>query len=584
MAYDKLKTENYAIFQGINTKSSPYINGPQECLSIENMDFMQPGSLTKRWGSTAYISATVSGRIASGIEFQKLDGQSYIIVNANTNLYYVTNSYNTITTGLLNNGLFDFVPFVDRVFAANGQDFLKIAGQTAAFYGVPQPPMPTGFSSVDSVAAGLVPGTYLFSYAYVDDIGQVGQASSQIAISLGNTTATVYLTGITSIAGYGVTSFVSYRTASQPGDLTSLQFATTILDSPTVLRIPVVLDPGPQIANDAPRLTLVPKYLEIYNNQLFMAGFSQALSTIYWSEIGQPELVQPESFAEVRTNDGDRITGLQSSFQSLFITKERSFHRLSGDDPSNFLLAEISDQYGCISNRAMVTYESRLWFLDTKGIVEYDGANPRIISNPVEPIFTRMNVAAARENAVGLHHRVKNQVEFYIPIDGATMNNCVVVYDYLTSGWTTYRGLNISSVWLARGALNERSVMFGGYTGNIFYFDKRLYGDNGADINCEVKGPFVSPIGQTTEKQFRRLWSNINVVGTSHAISVNMYANYGATTVVATREFNQGATFQDRIDFGVPARSMSFEWTHTSASLPFRLDGYGVAYRFQRDV
>lgn len=589
MAYDKLKTESYALLKGINSKASPYINGPQEFLDIQNMDFFQPGSLTKRWGTTLYINATVAGRIASGVEFEKLNGASFMFVNANTNLYYLTSGFNSVATGLLNNGLFDFVPFVDRMFAANGQDFLKIAGQTSALYGVPQPPFPTGISLLYGTT-GLPAGQYLFSYAYMDDLAYIGQAATPILAIATTFVVNATILGVTLRAGYGITALVGYRSGDITGGgddtLLGVSLSYVLGSGATTALIPAagLVNPSTETANVEPGLTLIPRYLEIYNNQLMKAGFSQALSTVYWSEIGQPEAVLPESFAEVRTNDGDRITGLKSSFQSLFITKERSFHRLSGDDPSNFLLSEISDQYGCISNRAMVTYESFLWFLDTKGIVEFDGSSPRMISNPVEPIFMRMNLSAARENASAIHNKEKNQVEFYIPIDGSTMLNCTVVYDYLAQAWTTYKGLNVSSIWMGMGTLGQRGLLFGGYTGNVFNYDKNLYSDNGSGITCVVKSSFDSKIAQTTEAQFRRLYTNVNNVGSSQFINVNMYANYNATTIIKSASFIQGASFQTRIEFGVPARAMAFEWLHASSSLPFRLDGYGVVYRFQRDI
>jgi hypothetical protein len=118
---------------------------------------------------------------------------------------------------------------------------------------------------------------------------------------------------------------------------------------------------------------MAPKYMEIYNNQLFMAGFSGFLSTAYWSEIGEPEGVDPTFNAEFRTNDGDQIRGLKTYEGSLIVAKERSFHRIVGDNPSNFLLQEISDQYGCVSNRTMITFENNLLFLDPKGVVQYTG-------------------------------------------------------------------------------------------------------------------------------------------------------------------------------------------------------------------
>ena len=84
-----------------------------------------------------------------------------------------------------------------------------------------------------------------------------------------------------------------------------------------------------------------------------------------------------------------------------------------------------------MSNRAIAEYDNNLVFLDEKGVVMYNGANWQIISQPVESTFRRMNLSAALEKAVAIHYNLWNQIWFGIPVDGSTVNNLTVVYDYL---------------------------------------------------------------------------------------------------------------------------------------------------------
>jgi hypothetical protein len=329
---------------------------------------------------------------------------------------------------------------------------------------------------------------------------------------------------------------------------------------------------------------LAPKYVELYNNQLFMAGFSSLPSTVYWSEIGEPEAIDPTYFAEFRTNDGDVIRALKAYQSDLIVLKERSVHRLVGDNPSNFLTQQVSDQYGCVSNRAAITFENYLWFLDPKGIVEYNGANIQIVSNKIEPTFTSMNVAAARENACGIHFRQQNEVWFAIPTNGATYNNTIVVYDYLAQAWTTYKGVDASSVAIIGSYIQQKTPFIGGYSGNIFHFGASFFADNGNGFSCVAQSRFICPMGESTEEQYRRLFLNINPIsGVTQPININLRTNYNQDTIVSQRTMYQNP-FQSRIDFGIPARSLSIEFSHFSASLPFRLDGFTIESRFQRDV
>lgn len=349
-----------------------------------------------------------------------------------------------------------------------------------------------------------------------------------------------------------------------------------------------------------------PRYLEIYNNQLFVAGTKGGIvtysdfgnetgryiyppttdvlnqSTILWSDIGAPTQFSPENFAEVRTSDGDRITGLKAYAGSLIITKERSFHRLSGSDPTNFLLQEVSAQYGCLSNQAMVVWENKLWFLDQKGICEYNGANIQIVSNKVQPIFDAMNIAAAREFACAIHYKQQNEVWFAIPTDGASYNNTIVVFDYLTNVWTVYKGLNPSAMFNADGVLSYHRPFLTGYTGSLRYMDPALYSDAGAGITCQIETRFLADSGQTTERQYRRFYLNVDPAGTSQAISVDFRTNFGSSIMLSRTMYQ--SPFQSRIDFGLSARSIQAIISHYSATLPFKVNGFSFESRYQRAV
>lgn len=589
MAEPKMKSEQVELIGGINSKASPYVNGPMECRDLTNLNFMVPGALSKRWGSALYLGATVSGRITGGIEFERLSGASYLLVSANTNLYSVSNIWSPIRTGLLNGALTDFAPLVNRMFIANGSEFFKTDGQSlASFYSLPPGVSHSGlFATLGSFTGGLS-GTFQVSYGYINDRGYVGPALIPgFSIFLnGISFGSIVLSGLTGPAGYGISAIVPYITSPDGVDFagsTIIPFGSTNtftfeINHTTLSRV-TDGDPAPEFL----WFTLAPKYLEIYNNQLFSAGFSGLPSTAFWSEVGEPEGVLPESNAEFRTNDGDVLTGMRTYNGSLIVTKQRSFHRLTGDDPTNFLLQEISDQYGCLSNRAMVVWENILWFLDPKGICQYDGANVSIVSNKVEPIFQAMNAQAARENAIGFHFREANEVWFCIPINGSDHNNCIVVFDYLTKAWTKYLGIDASSLFIAKSGLDKRVPFYGGYTGTLSYFGSTIRNDNGNGITCVMDPYFLTARGKTTENMYRRFYLDVNpVLGFTQPMTVNFRTNYGST-VQLTRTMYQ-SPFQSRIDFGLAARSIQGEVIHSSASLPLQINGFTFESRLQREV
>lgn len=578
MAYEKVKTETYELLGGINTKVSQYVNGPEEFRDLSNLNFRTPGSLTKRDGTTLYLGATVIGRVTGGIEFERLDGSSYMVVAANTNLYTITSSFNPIRTGLANGALFDFTVFVDRLFAANGTDWFKTDGTNSSFFGLP-PGITGGFGATASLGGSLPAGTYLVSYGYRNDIGTLGPASPGVTVVLGTSSFAITYYGMTTPTGFGISNIALYRSVAGNIDM----FGTTFVAFSATTAIDPGYPLGVTLAPDSLYFTTAPKYMEIYNNQLMVAGFTSAQSTLYWSEIGQPENIDPAFNAEFRTNDGDRITGLKSYAGSCLVFKNKSFHRYTGDNPSDPLLQEISDQYGAISNRAIVVFENMCWFLDTKGVVQYNGANIDVVSNKIEPIINSMNQSAAADNAWALHVRKYNELWFGIPINGATMINCIIVYDYVAQAWTKYEGLNLSSAWLGKGFLGEKSVIYGGYTGNVFNFGASLTGDNGAGITCLFDSKFYAVSGQTTERMYRRFYLDLApIFGVTSALTCNFRVNYGTSVLLSETMYQN--PFQSRIDFGLSGRAIQAEVSHYSATLPLMINGFTFESRFQRAV
>jgi len=579
MPEPKIKSENYANLGGINTKVSEYITGEFQFLDLKNFTFERPGSLTKRTGFTQFVGATVTGRFTGVYEFEKLDGSSYVIAAANTNAYDVTaGSFNPIKTGLTQNAVFDFETYVDRLFATNGSQFFKYDGANVTEFSLPRPDAaPVGFTlGVTGTVSGFT-GIYQYAIGYKNDIGYFGPVSPED--SLGVSGQATVLSGFTTPAGFGISSIVIYRTGPNQGDLFLLDEisagSSLYVDNNSATLTT-------QAANDNLFFTLVPKYLELYNNQMFFAGASSQLSTVYFSDIGIPESIRPEYFFEVRTNDGDRITGMESYKGFLLIFKERSCHVLSGDNPDNFLLREISDQYGCISNRSIVTFEDRCFFLDRKGVVEYNGANIRVVSNAVEQDFLRINLAAARENATAIHNRLRNEVWFSIPVDGSEENNLTLVYDYVVNAWTTFEGFSVSSITTARSRFDRETVLFGGYSGALFNFGASIFGDNGNGFTALLKTRFIKPLGNSTTEQFRRLYVDQDpIMGVSSPFQVEFFKDYDEVAILE-RDMSQ-TEFQSRIDYGIPAKALSFQISNSS-TLPIRVNGFTVESRLQRRV
>jgi len=572
----KAKLEEYALLGGINTKASEYATGPQEMLDLQNLNFSKPGALTKRDGSTLYLGATVIGKVTGLTEYEKFDGSSFVIASANTNLYKVDSTWNTIKTGIKNDTNCDFQTFNNTLFVANGTDFFKFNGTSDSLFSLP-PGMNLGVTT--AVGGSLAGGTYFISYGYQNNAGYFGPTGNTQIVSIsGGTFLSIQYLGLTLPSGYGISALAFYRTAAGSPNLfrtfTTGQTTSVIDSGATALSA----NPSPPYIH----FTFAPKYLSLYNNQLMMSGMSSALSTVFFSDIGEPEGVRPENNFEVRTEDGDEITGTLPYNGTLLVFKKRSFHKLTGDNPQNFSLGEVSNQYGCISNRAMLVWNDQAWFLDSKGIMQWNGANIECVSNKIEPIMLRMNVDAAFQQATAVHDRLNNQVKFSFPVDGAQTNTMTVVYDYLADSWTTELGYSPSVSAMIRGSKSKPVHFYGGYTGTLHAFDPSLLGDNGNGMTCLMKTRFYNAGSNSIEKQFRRLFLDTPAVSASAPITINIRQDYGSSIVVNRTMYQ--APFQSRIDFGIMAKAISVEISNSNNDKDLQINGFTIESREQRRV
>lgn len=632
MPQDKRRQTSYRINKGVNQKSSQYTLGEEQVHDLYNMDFNKPNALSKRPGFTNMVTANTSGPVNGLFEFERLGGASYMMVGTDTAMFQLSGgSLSPIATGYSNNQPFDFVAFTDRAFFTNGQTMTNWNGSSLFQYMLPAPnsfslnygagTASNGLTTFGLLAIGNTSMITVQRFTYTRHDGYEGpHVGDQVIDVKGNHTGGtlgVYPPGITSPPNV---SYINFYMAINLSDLsfggleddliralTGFSYNASLLPAipNTAFRFITTYPLGTTFALIAPNAfvfnslvdirrplrtfafdftaTYTPRYIEISQNRLFMSGFSTAPSVVFFSEIGEPEKVAPESFFEVRTDDSDIITGQVDFQDNMLFFKRNSFHRLVGDSADNYSLQTLSTEYGCLSNKAIAEYNNILLFLDEKGIVEYNGSNWNVISHTVEPVLRRMNITAARETAVAIHYDFRNQVWFGIPVDGSTRNNMTIVYDYLLNAWTFFDGFQPASFAMAKRELTIDRLWFGDYSGNVHHFSPSFYGDNGQAITCIIDTKFDSPDGANIQNMFRRLFVDTNkVTGVTGAIDVEVYRDYDRTTQ-ATFTIYQNQ-FQTRKDFGVQGKSVAFKMTHKSASLPFDFYGYTVQRKYLREV
>jgi hypothetical protein len=331
-----------------------------------------------------------------------------------------------------------------------------------------------------------------------------------------------------------------------------------------------------------------PQFIEAYQNRLFCAGFSAAPSLVHYSESGEPEGYAADANFEVRTNDSDVITCMRAYQTRLYIFKLNSFHSLFGDNPNNFYLQEISNIYGCLNNRSSLIFNNTLIFLDRKGVMDFEGSQVSCISTKVQSFFDNMDYDAATVNSCMIHDKLRNQILVAIPcklfpLDSQKNNNVTIVYDYVSNAWTTHRGYNPTAFAIAKGYSQTKSVFYGNSSGMINWQGPSFLTDNGVGFTLKMETRFVHDMGDSTQKQYRRLYLNSNYSGTTLVFQADFLQDYGTSTVYsATIYLSQ---FQNRIDYGISCKSIAFVlYNINNSGSPLALFGFTLESRLQRRV
>lgn len=328
--------------------------------------------------------------------------------------------------------------------------------------------------------------------------------------------------------------------------------------------------------------TMAPRYIETYNNMLFMSGFSGSPSTVWNSDVDDADTVQSDSFFEIRTSgNGEVITGMKTYQGSLYIFKPNSIHILTGTTPDDLSLQDANLEYGCLSNQAIATFDNKLWFMDSKGICEFNGNNVSIVS---EKIAVYLN-ACDKTTARFYHLKKYNQV--WCIVKNTTLNQYKnFVYDYLLDAWTIYDNFDITGGSnLFTNGRNEYELHFYGNNQSLIpkfnSFNSSLFTDDGFGITHLIKTKFHKRLGDSTQEMWRRFYLNNSVEGSTLGVTLNFYPDYGSS-IYLTR--TMGLTmFQSRIDYGISAKSLSVEIL-MKATTPVRINGYTIESRFLRPV
>lgn len=192
---------------------------------------------------------------------------------------------------------------------------------------------------------------------------------------------------------------------------------------------------------------------------------------------------------KIASGGADYIVGVQPFAEdNLVVFARNSIHLIRGvgADLANVSVQEITREVGAVARKSIVQVGNQILFLSDNGVYSVnfeDLYNLRgatlPLSEAINPVIKLINRSYA-SGSVGVYH--DNRYYLAVPLDSSTVNNTILIYNFLNQGWESVDVVNDSRwnitgfVRSGAGTTNRLHVI--SKDGGIHMIDEATAGNN----------------------------------------------------------------------------------------------------------
>jgi hypothetical protein len=241
-------------------------------------------------------------------------------------------------------------------------------------------------------------------------------------------------------------------------------------------------------------------------------------SRVRWSHPGVYDRWREDDYIDVEVGkNGDEITALVPFRDHLLVFKNRSVHAIYGDNPDNFAVVNLSNEFGAVSQEAVAVSPFGVFFFDRAGgLWAWDGSTFRWPFTPMASLLRDGVIPPDRRNEVAVGW-VENRVWVGVPWRGvSTQRGRTLVYDPAVGrqgAWTMYSlgfgpfaslRRTDSALLFVAGCSGSKMLQALEGPGDV---DEMTVDGNGDPVATPIRGSFRTPwveAGVGADKQWKR--------------------------------------------------------------------------------
>ena len=346
---------------------------------------------------------------------------------------------------------------------------------------------------------------------------------------------------------------------------------------------------------DAPS---APKFSHVYKNHMFLAGDPSEDTNLYFSAPYDETSFAPADGSGV-INVGFPIVAIKSFRDVLYIFGTNNIRKLVGDNISNFVLQEVTDDLGCMASDSVIEIGGDLLFLSQDGLRPISGTdkigdvNLETVSKDIQSIFTDIVFDIDLETLNAVVIRQKTQFRYFF---GAADSQGVIGGFRQTPNGLQFeysQMLGITATCADSGYIGQNEFVIHGTQDGKVHRQERGNDFDGEDIFSVFQTPFFHMQDPEQRKVFYTVATYLRAEGDNEIVMSALYdyedidtlspTNFTLTTEGAAAYYNEALYDSTAIFDGNPApvKRTNISGSGKSASFKFVTNDSNASHSIQ---